>query len=381
MATEKKPTKAKKESISKDDAVLSEEVSSVKEEAKTPAAKEGKVTYTMSGGFVGFLESIKSSLALTSYQSSKLYLLGKNPKGGLMVNEQIFPRAMGISYNDQKLYLSSAGQIIKLENILKPGQWINETFTECFVPRTSHFIGDVDCHDVGLNKNGDLIFVSTKYNCIATTSAVHSFKQVWRPDFISKLVAEDRCHLNGMALENGEVKYVTAICRSDTIDGWRDRRSSGGIVIDALTNKIVCEGLSMPHSPRLHLGKLWVLNSGSGELGWVNLATNKFELVAFCPGFLRGLAFHGNYAFVGLSRPRYDRFEGLPLDKKLVNVDSEPWTGIQVIDINTGACVHWFRIDGPVAELYDVTLLPKVTCAKSIAFATPEAQTLITIED
>ena len=370
MATKKiSPTKPKSSATK----------TSPNEKELTPK-EEAKVVYSMSGGFHEFLARSKISLALTSYQSNKLYLLGRNPKGGLMVNEQAFPRAMGLRFHKGELLLSSLGHIIKMRNILKPDQWINETFTQCFVPRQAYFMGDLDCHDVGVGKNNEILFINTRYNCIATTSEIDSFKEVWRPFFISKLVPEDRCHLNGMAMEDGEIKYVTAICRSDTIDGWRDRRSNGGIVMDVQQNTIICEGLSMPHSPRIYKNKLWVLNSGTGELGTVNQEKKKFEALAFCPGFLRGLAFHGNFAFVGLSRPRYERFEGLPLDGMLKERDSEPWTGIQVIDITTGTCVHWFRMDGPVSELYDVELLPDVLCAKSVGFATPEAQSLITIE-
>jgi uncharacterized protein (TIGR03032 family) len=159
-------------------------------------------------------------------------------------------------------------------------------------------------------------------------------------------------------MEDGMPRYVTAVSKSDTIDGWRDRRFGGGIVVDVRSGKIVIGGLSMPHSPRVYAGRLWVLNSGTGELGWIEPAAKpadaKFNVVAFCPGFVRGLAFHGKFAFVGLSKPRYQRFEGLALDKKLAETDSEPWCGVQVIDLDSGACVHWFRIDGPVGELYDV---------------------------
>jgi uncharacterized protein (TIGR03032 family) len=267
-----------------------------------------------------------------------------------------------------------------MENILAPDQWIDETFTECYVPRIAYFVGEVDCHDVGITKSNDIVFISTKYNCIATLSNTQSFKVLWKPFFISKLVPEDRCHMNGMAMHEGEVRYVTAVCRSDTIDGWRDRRADGGIVMDVKKNTVICEGLSMPHSPRYYKGKLWILNSGTGELGWIDEANKKFNALTFCPGFVRGLAFIGDFAFVGLSRPRYERFEGLPLDQALKQRDSEPWTGVQVINLITGACVHWFRMDGPVAELYDVELLPQVRCAKSVGFATSEAQSLITIE-
>jgi uncharacterized protein (TIGR03032 family) len=216
---------------------------------------------------------------------------------------------------------------------------------------------------------------------LATLSRTRSFTPVWKPPFISGIVDEDRCHLNGMAMEGGRPRYVTAVSRSNTIDGWRDRRTGGGVVIDVSTQEIVCEGLSMPHSPRLFEGRLWVLNFGSGELGWIDPKGRKLTPVAFCPGFLRGLAFRGRYAFVGLSKPRYERFEGLPLDEKLRQADSDPWCGVQVIDLETGTCVDWFRIDGAVAEIYDVAAVRNVACPMSLGFASEEIQTLITHED
>jgi len=183
-------------------------------------------------------------------------------------------------------------------------------------------------------------------------------------------------------MEDGVPRYVTAVSKSDTIDGWRDRRFDGGIVIDVQSAKIVIGGLSNSHSPRLYRGKLWVLNSGTGEIGWIEPAAStndaKFTVLAFCPGFVRGLAFHGKYAFVGLSKPRYQRFEGLALDKKLAETDSEPWCGVQVIDLDTGACVHWFRIDGPVGELYDLGVVPGVVRPMALGFATNEILGLIT---
>src|SRR3954466_1251607 len=174
-------------------------------------------------------------------------------------------------------------------------------------------------------KDGRVVFVNTLYNCLAPPSERHSFAPLWKPPFISAIVKEDRCHLNGLAMAEGVPRYVTAVSRSDTIDGWRDRRASGGVVVDVQTGEIVIGGLSMPHSPRIYRDRLWLLNSGTGELGWIepgeSEATGKFHVVAFCPGFLRGLAFHGKYAFVGLSKPRYQRFEGLALDRKLADAD------------------------------------------------------------
>ena len=236
----------------------------------------------------------------------------------------------------------------------------------------------LDTHDIGVMKNGNLIFVNTRFNCLATLSPTNSFTPLWTPPFIPSIVDEDRCHLNGLAMEDGMPRFVTAVSRSNTIDGWRDRRSNGGVVINVDTNEIICEGLSMPHSPRLYNGRLWVLNSGAGDLGWIDCDTQTFHPIAFCPGFLRGLAFHEKYAFVGLSKPRYARFEGLALDDRLIANDSEPWCGLQVIDIESGACVQWFRIDGNVAEIYDVAVIPGVACPMALGLASPDIRTLIT---
>jgi uncharacterized protein (TIGR03032 family) len=359
------------------------QVAAGQEGAPAEAKPEEKVTYSMSPGFAGFLGANKISVAISSYQSGKFYLLGQNVEGGLLVDERFFRKAMGICVPDQQtLLLATLFQIIKFKNVLEPDQLVNNVFDHCYVPRELFVTGELAAHDVGQLKDGRIIFVNTTHNCLATTSDRHSFTPLWKPPFVSKIVKEDRCHLNGLAMEDGVPRYVTAVSKSDTIDGWRDRRFDGGIVIDVATGEIVIGGLSMPHSPRVYNGKLYVLNSGTGELGWVEPAAKaadaKFHVVAFCPGFVRGLGFHGNFALVGLSKPRYERFEGLALDKKLADADSEPWCGVQVIDLNTGACVHWFRIDGPVGELYDVAVVPGVMRGMSLGFASNEVLGLIT---
>ena len=353
------------------------------EAAGEAAQPEQQVKYSMSPGLSGFLGTNRIGLAISSYQSGKFYLLGQNKDGGLLVDERFFRKAMGICVPDKDtLLLATLFQIIKFKNVLEPDQEVNNVFDTCYVPRELYVTGELDAHDVGQLKDGRIVFVNTVYNCLATPSPRHSFTPIWKPPFVSKIVKEDRCHLNGLAMEDGVPRYVTAVSKSDTIDGWRDRRFDGGIIIDVATGEIVIGGLSMPHSPRIYNGKLWVLNSGTGELGWVEPAAKaadaKFHVVAFCPGFVRGLGFHGNYAFVGLSKPRYERFEGLALDKKLAEADSEPWCGVQVIDLDTGACVHWFRIDGAIGELYDVAVVPGVMRGMSLSFASNEVLGLVT---
>ncbi len=196
------------------------------------------------------------------------------------------------------------------------------------------------------------------------------------------MINEDRCHLNGLAMVEGEPGYVTACSRSDLVDGWRDRRIGGGIVIDVASHEIICTGLSMPHSPRWYQDKLWLHNSGRGELGYIDLQTGKFEAVAFCPGYLRGLAFWENYAIVGLSKPRNGdkTFSGLPLDDLLQEKDGEARCGLMVIDLKTGAIIHWVRFEGQITELYDVQILPNVKRPMALGFKTEEIAQLISLE-
>ncbi|NKB58600.1 MAG: TIGR03032 family protein [Alphaproteobacteria bacterium] len=350
---------------------------------ETPQGDAGKVEYSVSGGLAQRLARGNISIAFTSYQSGLLYFVGRNAKGGINVHQAAMPKPMGLCRDGENGLTMTAGfQIMRFENVLEPDQRINDFFDACYVPRRVHVTGNLDAHDVGLDADGRVIFVNTRYNCLATTSTRHSFEMVWRPDFISALVDEDRCHLNGLAMQDGKPRYVTAVSRSDTIDGWRDRRADGGIVIDVDSGEIICTGLSMPHSPRLHNDTLWLLNSGTGELGVVTRngdGEGRFEPRAFCPGFLRGLAFRGNFAFVGLSKPRYKRFEGLALDQKLQDADSEPWCGVQVIDLNTGACVDWFRIDGAVGELYDLEIIEGRASPMAVPPHSAEAANLITV--
>jgi len=192
-------------------------------------------------------------------------------------------------------------------------------------------------------------------------SNTHSFRALWKPPFISKVVSEDRCHLNGIAMENGQPRYVTTVSTSDEKEGWRKQQTDGGTVIDVTTNEIVVAGLSMPHSPRIYQGKLWLLNSGTGYFGYCDLEKGEFVPMTFCPGFLRGLDFYENYAILGLSKTRRSEvFEACPLNHILKEKNIEPFCGLHVIDLNTGEILHTFSIEKGIDELYDVKLMPGV---------------------
>jgi uncharacterized protein (TIGR03032 family) len=112
----------------------------------------------------------------------------------------------------------------------------------------------------------------------------------------------------------------------------------------------------MPHSPRWHRNRLWVLESGRGTLATVDPESGRVETVATLPGFTRGLAFIGRYALVGLSQVRETVFSELPITQGA----SERWCGVAVVDTETGAIVGAMRFSAAVQEIFDVAVLPFV---------------------
>ena len=337
------------------------------------------LTLSASPDFPGWLRRTGISLAFTTYQAGKAFFIGARPDGQLSVFERTFARCMGMWSDGQTIWMASHYQLWRFENQLKPGE-THDGHDAVYTPLVGVTTGDLDVHDVTVDADGRVVFANTLFNCLATTSHFHSFKPLWRPDFISDLVPEDRCHLNGIAVRDGRPRYVSCVSTSDVVDGWRERRHDGGVIIDVETNQVVCSGLSMPHSPRWHDDRLWVLNSGAGYLGYVE--DGRFNPVTLLPGYARGMAIVGHHAVVGLSRPRHNRaFTGLPIDDELAHHDLEPHCGLLVIDLSSGAVDQWLRIEGAVQELYDVVSLPEVSRPMALGFKTDAIQRMISIED
>jgi uncharacterized protein (TIGR03032 family) len=287
---------------------------------------------------------------------------------------------LAASADARTLLLATHYQLYRFDNALPKSQ-AQDGRDAVYVPRISWITGDLDIHDVAFAAGLRPIFVNTRFSCLAEASDGWSFRPIWKPSFVTKLAPEDRCHLNGLATESGKPRYVTAVSESNVADGWRDKRVDGGIVIDVAANEIICRGLSMPHSPRFHGGKLWLLNSGAGQFGWADLKSGAFNSIAFCPGYARGLAFTGNDAIVGLSLARENRtFQGLPLDKALHDNGATARCGLLVIDTARGDTTHWVRIEGVVRELYDVIFLPGVRNPSALGFKSDEITRVITID-
>ncbi len=338
----------------------------------------------LSQTFGGWLEENNCSVGLTTYQAGRLFLIGRKPDGSIRAHERLLEQCQGLWTDGQSLWTSGMHAIWRFENEIPPGKTAANGVDRRFVPREGRITGRIDCHDIGMTEidgKPTPVFVNTLFNCLATPSEKHSFRPLWMPPFISALTPEDRCHLNGLAMDGTRPAYVSAVSRSDVLDGWRERRRDGGVIIDVASGEIVARGLSMPHSPRLYDGKLWVLNSGEGEFGTIDPKTGQFTAVAFCPGYARGLAFVGRYAVIGLSRPRKNHtFEGLALDSRLDAKDAVARCGLIIVDIDTGRTVDWLRFEHTIEELYDVAVLPGVKQAEAVGFVGEDIQRAITVE-
>lgn len=342
--------------------------------------EEPKIEITTSRMFPEWLAGMRASLALTTYQTGKIFLIGVQPDGRLSIFERTLERIMGMHAAPQSLHVSTLYQIWRFHNTLKAGETFNG-YDAVYIPRESRITGDLDIHDIAVDGDGRVIFTNTLFNCIATTDDIHNFIAIWRPPWISKLAPEDRCHLNGLAMRDGRPRYATAVSRSDVHDAWRDKRQGSGVVIDIESNEVICENLSMPHSPRWYKNTLWLINSGTGFFGRIDTEGGRFEPLVFCPGYARGLAFLGDYAVIGLSDRRENRtFQGLDLDQNLKDRDAEARCGLLIVDLKTFDAPHWLRFGGVVKELYDVGVLPGVIRPMAVGFKTDEIRRYLSFE-
>lgn len=325
--------------------------------------------------FPAWLAQTGCSLGFSTYQAGKVFLVGTEGQE-LRIAERTFARCMGLAAREDRFYLASQYQLWRFNDVLDRGSDY-QGYDGLFIPHLGWTTGDVDAHDIGIRQDGRPVFVNTLFSCLAAPSDTENFEVVWQPPFVTRLAPEDRCHLNGLAMRDGEPGWVTAVARSDVAEGWRDHRENGGIVMAVESGEVVCEGLSMPHSPRWDGRRLWVLNSGTGYLGEVNLQSGQFEPLCFLPGFARGMALIGNHAIIGLSKPRSPSFGGLPLSDELKERNAEPRCGLVVVDLEKGDLIHHLRIDGIIEELFDVMVLPERMKPTLLGFKTDEIKHMV----
>lgn len=300
------------------------------------------------------LEQLGITLLVSTYQAGKLVLL-RADGGVINTHFRTFNVPMGVACDGQRLAVGTGMEIKEFHNVPAVARKLEPAGKHdvCFLPRTSHFTGNVQIHEMAWVGN-ELVFVNTRFSCLATRATEHSFVPLWRPRFISALAPEDRCHLNGLGLRDGQLRYVTALGATDDPAGWRSNKKSGGILLDVPTGEVIATGLSMPHSPRWHAERLWVLDSGNGSLSVADEAIGQLTSVAQLPGFTRGLDFCGCFAFVGLSQVRETAvFSGIAIAER-----PERCCGVWVVDIVTGQIVAFLKFEDALQEIFAVQVLP-----------------------
>jgi uncharacterized protein (TIGR03032 family) len=294
----------------------------------------------------------------TTYESGCVVIISAK-ENKLVQLTRGFKKPMGIAIHKDKLALATLNELLVFSNnndlaLTYPNK--PETYDYLYMPRASYYTGNLDLHDIDFGSDNEIYAVNTRFSCISKIDADFSFKPVWKPSFISRILPEDRCHLNGMALLDGKPKYVTALSQTDVAGGWRDNITSSGVLIDIVKNKVILEGLGMPHSPRIINNQLYLLQSAKGEVIKVNTIKKTYEVVARIPGILRGMTEYGNYVFIGVSKPRKTSktFEKLPEEFKKQSA------GIVVFYKPTWGYVGEIKYSSPINEIFDVQVLPNL---------------------
>lgn len=316
---------------------------------------------SVSPHWTSWLKEHKISLMFTSSRKDKIFIVGPDKEEKLAIFENDCAVPMGLCcINPQRIYVGIIHQIWQLENIIK-AEDSNIDFDCLYLPVATHTTGSIAIHDMGIDKDENVLFINALFSCLCTPSDGYSFRPIWKPKFISKVVPQDRCHLNGLAMKDGKAKYITAFCNSDVEQGWRKDCNNKGLLIDIESNEIICQELCMPHSPRWYRDKLWVCNSGTGEFGFIDLEKGCFEAIAFFPGYLRGLCFVGDFAIIGSSDARESpAFRKTSLFERLEEAKTPCFRGLQVIDLRDGSTPHFLDGKKVFKELNDVIPLQDI---------------------
>ena len=347
--------------------------------------------------FAGWLAEERLTIALT--RGNNLSLIGTRADGSLgsrvslVVSERSFGLCRGIAASgSETIVLATRYQIWRLENALAPGTLTDDGFERLFLPQTAWTTGMLHVRDLAISPDGEITFVNGLFSCLCRPSDRLNFEPLWVPPFISDLAHEDRCHLSGVALApDGAPAFVTSASRSDTADGWRTEQRTGGVVVSARDGSVVAAGLSMPSSPVLRDGRLWLCVGGAGELAVIDgragepgaIDGSTLACVAQLPGFTRGLALHGDdHAVLATSQPRRgEDFDELPLGDRLrrTGVDPAGQCGVFVVDTRSGDVEHSLLFAGRGGEIQDLALLTGARSATAVAFAGDDVQELVSI--
>lgn len=283
-----------------------------------------------SGKLARFIEERGLTLVFSTYQANKLgFLTGQGRELDIFLAD--CERPMGISFKQNTLAIANLHGIEFYRNFGKDGLSYGGQF----------YTGFLDTHELCFGRLG-LWGINTMFSSLSRFESGYSFNPIWQPPFITELAAEDRCHLNGLALWQDMPRFLTYLAASDTKLGWKETEDVGA-VIDITSNENRLEALSSPHSPRVHLNQLYVCESGKMRLLRADLEKWKTETVFEYPGYLRGVVLLEDHALVGVSKCRNT---------------SIGESGILLVNTSTGKLVDRVIFLDQISEIFDLQALP-----------------------
>lgn len=344
---------------------------------------------THTENFPRILKELNISLAVTSYQAGRLILLCSNGER-IETHFKRFPRPMGVYADDSRLTLGTLTEVLEfrrndrllhkiktgaLDNVTKLTRKVLEKDKEAFddlirkrnlelaemkksdslyISRASLTTGMINIHDIAWGNDG-LWVVNSTFSCLSTLSTDYSFIARWRPHWITELVPEDRCHLNGMAMKDGRPRYVTTFNKFNERDSWKTKTAHDGTLMDIDTDTILLDGLIQPHSPRCHNGSVYLCDSGTGRVMAYHPYTRRLSEIIKLQGFTRGLAFYGPLMFAGTSRLRAsDIRRPIPISKEYETT----YSGITVVNLSDNSKIAHIHFQGDIDQIYDIAIIP-----------------------
>lgn len=311
-------------------------------------------TYTPN--FAELLLQLNTSLAISTYQAGKVVLISPKNAEELVQLPRTFHSPMGMALKENKLAIATKSEVVVTVNnaeLAKNYPKSPNKYDSLFLPTATYNTGQVDTHDLHYGDNERLFAVNTSFSCLTEIDDNFSFTPVWKPKFITDFVSEDRCHLNGLAMANGQPKYLSALGTTNTHQGWRDTITSGGVIFDIESSEVIAQGLAMPHSPRIINGKLYCLLSAAEKLVEINPQDGKMTDVAHIPGFVRGMTTIGDYAFIATSKLR----QNSSTFKHLKIAQNADVASIVAVHLPTGAITGKLTYLASVDEIYDIIAL------------------------
>lgn len=294
----------------------------------------------------------KVSLVFSTYQAGRLIVLGSLNGNHLHQIPVGFKKPMGIAISDNKLAIATLDSLYFFSNREHVADTIRlneKNFDTVYLQRAKYATSTLDIHDIAFG-NGILWGVNTVFSCLCVFDINHNYVPKWKPPFISALVPEDRCHLNGMVLENDLPVYVSMLSTTNTKEGWRENITETGTIMTVPKGEVIAEGLSLPHSLLLDGDYLYYLESGKGTLNRIHRETKEIEVVHEFERFVRGMKRLDNLFFIGYSAVRKSSktFSSIRFENPSDNA------GVLIYDIQQNEVVSKLEYEGDVEEIYDL---------------------------